>query len=127
MGNIIGIGIDIEENKRMQKIVDQDGKRFLNSVFTENELKVFELVEEKAQYLSSRFAAKEAVMKAFGIPMKWKDMEIMNDDSGKPYVTLLISDAEIMKHRNVKQIFITISHSKDYAIANVLLEGVDDV
>ena len=125
MSKIVGIGIDIEENNRVQRIIDQEGKRFLNSVFTENELKDLEHVKEKAQYLSSRFAAKEAVMKAFGMQMKWKNIEILSDEKGSPYVTLLVSDSELMKTRKVKKIFVTISHSKDYSIANVILEGDD--
>ncbi len=115
---IYGIGNDIVEISRIKEAVEKNS-RFKEKVYSVREI---EYLESKPGYAShaGRFAAKEAVSKALGTGVRGfglKDIEIVNDELGKPYVNLLGELAE--KNRNL-HIYITISHSRDYATATAL-------
>src|SRR5580698_7861625 len=114
---ILGTGIDIIEIDRIQKAVERWGDGFLNYVFTPGEIEFAGKFKFPYQHYAGRFAAKEAIFKATGIPhLTWHDVTIINDASGKPVCYFNNMD---FKHR----ISISISHSRDYAIANAIVEG----
>lgn len=116
---IQGIGIDIIEIERIKNAINAHQMPFLNRLFTEKELeKVYSASEAyRAIHVAGRFAAKEAVVKALGTGFQgisWHDIQILNDEAGKPVVTL--SD-EIAARFNHPRLLITISHSKEHATA----------
>lgn len=112
-------GTDIIEVSRIKKNIEKTGEKFLNRIYTKNEIKYCEEKnKQKYQSYAARFAAKEAVYKALSNFIKeeysWKDFEILNDKNGKPYLNLKI------KIEDLESITITLSHCKEYAVANVL-------
>jgi len=113
---IIGIGIDIIEIDRIQKVIDRWGEDFLKHIFNKEEIEYAQKRKFPTQHYAARFAAKEAIYKAFGNykTLGWKDMTILNDEDGKPYCSL--------KDKNIKnKIFLSISHTKNYAVANAII------
>lgn len=112
-------GTDIVEISRIKKDIETLGEKFLNRIYTENEIKYCESKKnQKYQSYAARFAAKEAIYKALSEYIKgeysWKDFEVLNTDSGKPNVNLKIRIDEL------EDISLTLSHSKEYAVANVV-------
>jgi holo-[acyl-carrier protein] synthase len=117
---IIGSGIDIVEVKRLKKSLTKWGGGFLKKVFTDREIKAAKKRKDWFQHLAGRFAAKEAVFKALDEPKLWfSDIEVMNDKDGKP-VCLLSEKFKNLNHKN--KIVISISHSKNYAVASAVVE-----
>lgn len=117
----ISCGVDIIEIDRVKESIEQLGDKFLNRVFTDKEIEYCESRKnQKYQHYAARFAAKEAVFKAISvmIPNKyginWKDIEILNDDTGRPYVNILNHD---IKSEDVD---VSISHCREYAVANAI-------
>lgn len=114
-------GIDIIEIDRIKNSIDTLGEKFINKVFTKNEI---EYCKNKGKMMYShyaaRFAVKEAAFKAISEELKdkysisWKDIETLNDVNGRPKVEILS-----IKDSLVENIDVSISHCKDYAIANV--------
>ena len=122
---IVGTGIDIVEVFRMRDAISKWGDNFLTKVFTDKEIKYSNSKRFAPQHFAARFAAKEAVVKAFGVarkyPLNWTDIEIFNDEEGKP-VILFSNDALRLKERKkVSEVVVSMSHSKNYAVANVIL------
>ncbi|OYT14488.1 MAG: holo-[acyl-carrier-protein] synthase [Bacteroidetes bacterium 4572_77] len=122
---IFGIGNDIVEVERIEKSLTKYGQRFLDRVFTKEEVEYCQKFNgtENLHY-AARFAAKEAFSKAVGTGFakgfKLNEFGIVNEKSGEP-VAILTGD--LLKKYGKYNIFVTLSHSDDYAIANVLLEG----
>jgi len=113
---IIGTGVDITEVMRLRKAVEKWGEEFLNRVFTSEELENAKTRGSLYQHLAGRFAAKEAVFKAFGDPrLSWKDVEILNDKEGKPRCVILSSRGKKI------DVHVSISHVKNYAVANAII------
>ncbi|MFH0878025.1 MAG: holo-ACP synthase [Candidatus Omnitrophota bacterium] len=112
---IKGHGIDLVEIKRLEHAVKRWGKTFLNRVFTEQELKYSEHKARPMQHLAARFAAKEAIYKAFGTNPKlnFKDIEIYNDRYGRPFCKV--------KNKSVP-VYLAISHTDTHAIASAIIE-----
>ena len=110
------IGTDIIEINRIKKALKNE--KFIKRIYTENEIKYCEEKGvQKYQSYAGKFSAKEAVYKALNTKIdsfKWTDIEILNDENGKPYVNLNI------KVDKINEIEISISHCKDYAIAYVV-------
>lgn len=121
---IDGIGVDIVELKRFQDALDSWGEHFLNKIFTERELSYSKSKVYKVQHLAARFAVKEAVAKAISKGwsggFRWQDVEVENDDAGKPSVILYGQMKEILKDRRV---FISISHSDNVVVAVAIIEA----
>ncbi len=120
------IGIDIIEIDRIKKLVEKND-RFLNKVFTENEIKYFSEKGYKAQTIAGNFCAKEAISKAFGTGIRnfsFKDIEILRDELGKPIVNTYNNLKKICIDYNVLEINVSISHSRDYAVANAFIKKV---
>lgn len=113
---IIGTGVDITEVRRLRQAAEKWGDEFLNRVFTRRELVNAKTRGSWYQHLAGRFAAKEAVFKALGNKnLSWKDVEILNDEDGKPKCIVLNNkgkDAEV---------HVSISHVKNYAVANAII------
>ena len=112
-------GTDIIEIERIKNSVDKFGDRFLNTVFTPKEIEYCESKKtQKYQHYAARFAAKEAVFKALSnninAPDEWKSIEILSEESGRPKVNLKI------EVQDLENIDISLSHCKQYAIANVV-------
>lgn len=118
----IRTGIDIIEIERVKQSIEETDGKFCERVFTQNEIEYCESKKvQKYQHYAARFAAKEAVLKAISqlleskFDIEWKQIEILNDENGRPYVNLL-------KERiNISDIDISISHCKTYAVASVVL------
>ncbi len=117
------IGIDIIEIARLRRVIGHWGARFLYRVYTEPELK---LCRNKPSSLASRFAGKEAVMKALGTGAKgvsWKEIEILAEPSGKPVVRLHGKAQRKAVTLGLDKLAISLSDSKEYAIAFVVGEA----
>ena len=119
----ISCGTDIIEIDRIKQSIENLGDAFLNRVFTENEIKYCESKNnQKYQHYAARFTAKEAVFKAVSSNLKdkysitWKDIEVCNNEQGKPYINLYGINQELFE-----SIDISISHCKKYATANVVI------
>lgn len=123
---ILGTGIDIVEVERINLAVSRHGERFLRRVFTAGEIAYCESSDShRSQRLAARFAAKEATLKAFGLGLrdvKWTDIEVTRDPLGKPAIRLDGRLAEIARAQGVSRLHLSLSHSKDYAIAQVVAE-----
>lgn len=126
---ILGIGIDIIEISRIEKAISKNDA-FLERVFTEKERMYFKSRGGRAEVVAGNFAAKEAVVKAMSTGFRYfefKDIEVLRDTLGKPYVILHNAAKNIINSRNL--IHVSISHSRDNAVANAVietLEGMDD-
>jgi holo-[acyl-carrier protein] synthase len=123
---VIGSGIDIIEVQRVQALKEKWQDRFLKKVFTEKELAYANAKKSCAEHLAARIAIKEALVKAFSENGKkylgdWKDVEVSNDKSGRPYVNLYGNFKRAKKERQVGQIIISASHTHRYAVASVIL------
>ncbi|MCC3145040.1 holo-ACP synthase [Halanaerobium sp. Z-7514] len=123
---IIGTGIDIVKKQRIERLIKKYGERFLQKIYLASEIEYCSKQTNYAASYAARFAAKEALLKALGTGMRnnsWQDIEILNNDLGKPEVKLYNKTAEQAAEMNVEKIFLTISHEKDFSIAQIILEG----
>lgn len=122
---MIGAGVDIVEVFRMKGAIEKWGEGFLAKIFTDREIKYSNSRRFSHQHFAARFAAKEAVIKAFGeprkFPIKWTDIEVLNDDEGKPVMKFHNDALALKKRKKVSDIIISMSHSKNYAVANAIL------
>jgi holo-[acyl-carrier protein] synthase len=120
---VLGIGIDIIEITRIKASVEKFGDRFLDRIFTKNELDYCLKKHNKYQHLAARFAAKEAVFKAMESKWKkgmtWKDIEISNEPSGLPVVKLNGKMKSVLKSEN--NLKISMSHSDNYVTCVALI------
>lgn len=123
---IYGIGIDLVRISRLEEVVNRRGKRFLERVFTPQEIEYCSSKALKIQHYAVRFAAKEAVFKAFGTGwsqgVTWHDVEVFSDEEGRPQVRLSGKCQQLARELQVKQILVSLSHDGDYAIAQALIE-----
>ena len=124
---ILGIGIDIIEVARIQASHKRFGGRFLNRVLHPAEIAYCLTHKKPAPFIAARFAAKEAISKAFGTgigaALGWRDMEIRRKESGEPFVVLHGKGEKLFAARGAKQLLVSLSHTKDYAAATAVLEG----
>lgn len=118
---IKGIGTDVVSVSRIKKLLEKHSKDRLKTIFTTNELKI-----KRPERLAGRFAAKEALSKAFGTGLGkdiwFSDIEIKNNEEGKPDFILNAKIKKLLKKISAKKIFLTISHEKTYAVAFVVIE-----
>jgi holo-[acyl-carrier protein] synthase len=121
---IYGVGIDLVKIERMKDVVEKWGKRFLERVFTEGEISY--CYDKKEPYLSLavRFAAKEALVKAIGsaIPVSLTDIEVINVDTGKPFLKINGRLEDFFKEKLIKKAHLSLSHEHEYGVACVVLE-----
>jgi holo-[acyl-carrier protein] synthase len=125
--HILGTGVDIIETARVDESVKRFGDRFLDRCFWPEEVAYCRSMKFPAVHLAARFAAKEALSKAFGTgiggQLGWKDMEIRKRDSGEPYVALRGKGQELAAARGVTDIFVSLSHCREYAAAHAVIVG----
>jgi len=118
---IFGVGCDIIE---IDRIANMD-KRFLEKHFTENERELFSRKKNPEESIAANFAAKEALSKAIGTGVRGfslNEIEVLRDDLGKPYINVLGKAKEILNDLGIKNIFVSLSHSKELAMGYVVLE-----
>ncbi|MDH2315453.1 holo-ACP synthase [Fusobacterium nucleatum] len=120
---IVGIGNDIIEIERIEKAISKEG--FKNKVYTQKELENIKKRGDRVETYAGIFSAKEAISKAIGTGVRefsLTDLEILNDDLGKPYVVVSKKLDKIIKSKKEDyQIEISISHSKKYVIAMAII------
>jgi len=126
---ILGIGVDIIENNRIKKSIQNN--KFKTRVYSSNELKLSKNVKNKVAYFSKRFAAKEAFSKALGTGfsenLNFKDIEIVSDKKGKPkYAKNKKIIKIVQKKYKIKKFnsFLSISDEKDYSTAFAIMQSV---
>ena len=119
----ISCGTDIIEIKRIKESIEDLGTKFLERVYTNKEIEYCESKHnQKYQHYAARFAAKEAIFKAISgrlnnkYDIGWKDIEVINDENGRPYANLLY-----IKITEIEEMDISISHCREYAVANVVV------
>jgi len=124
---VIGIGTDIVKVSRIQKSLNKYGENFARRILHDNELQIFLQRKISTHYLAKRFAAKEALAKALGTGIakgiSFEEIEVINNDDGKPELILHGTALEIANQLGVECLFISLSDEKKYAIAYVIVEG----
>ena len=123
---ICGIGIDLVENGRLEKIIEKWGIKFLNRVFSAGEIQYCGKHIQSSTHYGARFAAKESFLKALGIGLgmgvKLSDIEVIHDKNGKPVLELCGGAKAQIEKRKITKIHLSLTHTKKYATAIVLLE-----
>jgi holo-[acyl-carrier protein] synthase len=124
---IVGTGVDLIEIDRIQKAHRRHGRRFIDRLFTPAEAAYCLRKKDPYPSLAGRFAAKEAVIKAFshgfGGRWKWIHIEVTRESSGKPSLRLHGTMEKLREERGIKTLHLSIAHSKRDATAQVLLEA----
>jgi holo-[acyl-carrier protein] synthase len=119
--DFISIGVDIVHIERISKNIDDVNDRFINRVYTEDEIKYCKSRKNFSHHFAGRLAGKEAVSKALKLSweegLNWKDIEIINEENGIPRVVLHGKIKKIGHERKIRNIKISISHEKEYAVA----------
>lgn len=121
---IVGVGVDIVEVGRIARALERQPDRFIQRMFTPQEIAYCCASEvQKHGRLAARFAAKEAALKALGLGLrgvKWTDVEVLRDPEGRPSLRLLGRLADIAREQGVTGFHVSISHTKEYALAQVV-------
>jgi len=124
---ILGTGIDLIEVARIAASFEKLGDRFVNRILLPDEIAYSLAHKRPAPFLAVRFAAKEAVSKAFGTgigaALGWQDIEIRRRESGEPFVILHGKGRELFESRGAKKLHVTLSHTEHYATAMAILEN----
>ena len=124
---ILGLGIDLIEVERIRASHERFGERFLNRILRPDEIAYCLGFSQPAPHLAARFAAKEAISKAFGTgigaELGWLDMEVGRHESGQPYVILHDRGLDLLARRGGGQIFLSLSHTGQHACAVAVIEA----
>lgn len=124
---IVGTGIDIAEVPRIRQSIERFGDRFLHRVFTDGEIRYCDSKANRAERYAARFAAKEAAMKALGTGwnhgVRWRDIEVSRQPGHRPTITFHGKAAEFAKKLGATNIALSLTHTADQAIAQVILES----
>ncbi|MGD0798914.1 MAG: holo-ACP synthase [Acidobacteriaceae bacterium] len=124
---VIGIGTDLIEIARIAQSVERFGERFLERIYTPQEIAYCQRKRSSAESLAARFAAKEAAAKALGTGINqgvgWLDLEVVREPSGKPTLRLTGRAAQIANALGVARIALSLTHSRDVALAVVVMEN----
>jgi holo-[acyl-carrier protein] synthase len=124
---IVGTGIDIAEVERIASSIERFGRRFLERVFTPDEIRYCESKANKAERYAGRFAAKEAAMKAIGTGwnrgVTWQDVEVQRAPGSRPVIAFHGKGREFFDKLGAVRAHLSISHTKDSAMAQVILES----
>ena len=123
---ILGVGIDIIEVARIASAYEKFGERFVSRILHADEIAYCLSHKNPAPFIAARFAAKEAISKAFGTGISaelgWQDMEIFKKESGEPFVVLHGKGKKLFKSRRAKRLLVSLSHTANYAAATAVLE-----
>jgi holo-[acyl-carrier protein] synthase len=124
---IVGTGIDIAEVPRIAEAIQRHGQRFLHRVFTEGEIAYCDSKANRIERYAARFAAKEAGMKALGTGwnhgVRWRDVEVCRQPGGRPTIAFHGKAAEFAAKLGTKNVALSLSHTAEQAIAQVILEN----
>lgn len=124
--SVIGIGVDIVENARIEHSLERFGERFLHRIFTAGEIEYCQSMKYPARHFAARFAAKEALSKAFGTgiggAMGWKDVEVRRKPSGEPFLVFTGGAEKLGDERSLTRAWLSLSHTDNHAAATVVLE-----
>jgi len=127
MSRIVGVGVDIVEVDRVRRLIVRHGERFLRRVFTDQEVQYCQRAVHSAQRFATRFAAKEAVLKALGVGwqkgVSFREVEVRINKLGAPSVELGGRALEISRSLSVERLFISLSHDRNYAVALAVAEA----
>ncbi len=125
--SILGLGIDLVDCDRIENSIQRFGDRFLQRVFTAGEIAYAQSMKFPARHLAARFAAKEALSKAFGTgigkSMGWRDLDVQKKESGEPFVVLSGGAEKMAQERGVGKIWISLSHTEQIGMATIVLEA----
>jgi len=123
MSDILGIGVDVESIDRFRNRLKGKNKKFYERIFTPLELEYCFNKKDPYPHLAARFAAKEAVIKAFSGLKKlyFSNIEVKNNDKGKPYLKILAKGQNSKEEVINEKVLLTISHSDKYAVAFVVV------
>jgi holo-[acyl-carrier protein] synthase len=123
---IFGTGIDIIEIDRIKSSIQKYSDRFKSKIFTQKEIDYCHSQADPVKHFAARFSVKEAVLKSFGTGMTggilWKDIEIDRLKSGQPVLNLYGKGEKLFNQLKLKQIHISITHDKNYAVAHAIAE-----
>jgi holo-[acyl-carrier protein] synthase len=124
---IVGTGIDIAEVPRIKQSIERFGDRFLQRIYTAGEIRYCDSKANRVERYAARFAAKEAAMKALGTGwshgVRWRDCEVVRLPGGRPTIVFHGKAGEIAARLGVKNAALSLSHTSEQAIAQVILEG----
>ena len=124
---ILGLGIDIIEVARIAASFEKFGEKFLKRILLPEEIAYCLTHRKPAPFIAARFAAKEAISKAFGTgitaQLGWQDMEIKRKESGEPYVVLHGNGQKLFESRGAARLLISLSHTENYGAATAILEA----
>jgi holo-[acyl-carrier protein] synthase len=124
---IVGTGIDIAEVPRIRQSIERFGERFLQRIFTPGEIRYCDSKANRFERYAARFAAKEAAMKALGTGwnhgVRWRDCEVTRMPGGRPTMTFHGKAGDFAAKLGAKNIALSISHTVEQAIAQVILES----
>jgi len=124
---IVGSGIDIAEVARIREAIERFGERFLERVFTPDEIRYCDSKVNRFERYAARFAAKEAAMKALGTGwnhgVRWRDCEVARLPGGRPTIHFHGKAAEFVAKLGAKNAALSLSHTREQAIAQVILEN----
>jgi holo-[acyl-carrier protein] synthase len=124
---ILGVGIDIIEVARIKASHEKFGARFVSRILHADEIAYCLSHKNPAPFIAARFAAKEAISKAFGTgigaQLGWQDIEIRRKDSGEPFVVLHGKGEKLFKSRRAKRLLVSLSHTANHAAATAVLES----
>ncbi len=123
---IVGTGVDIIEVERVAEAIERYGERFLRRIYTAGEIKYCQSKRNSSERFAARFAAKEAAFKAIGTGLRmgvaWKEVEVRREPSGRPSLNFSGAAAAHAVALGMKRASLSISHTAELAIANVILE-----
>ena len=124
---ILGLGIDIVEISRVNSILDKHNSSFIKRILSDEEKNKLKNKSNINEFCAGRWAVKEAFAKALGTGIgakcKMNEISCVNDDSGKPMILLYGDTLQTFNQLGAKNIFVSISHEKNYACANVIIEA----
>jgi holo-[acyl-carrier protein] synthase len=124
---IVGTGVDLAEVPRIQASIERFGEKFIRRIYTPREIAYVERKANRFERYAARFAAKEAGMKAIGTGWRrgvtWQDFEVANLPSGKPTLLLHGVAAKFAERLAVKNVSLSLTHTRDLGMAHVILEG----
>ncbi len=124
---IVGTGLDIAEVPRIAASIANFGDRFLRRVYTDGEMRYCDSKANRAERYAARFAAKEAAMKALGTGwnhgVRWRDVEVVRQPGGRPTIAFHGKAAEFAAKLGAKNIALSLSHTAQQAVAQVILES----
>jgi holo-[acyl-carrier protein] synthase len=123
---VLGIGLDLVDVERFDAVLQRQGDRFINRVFTEAEQQYCRTKNSPAMFYAARFAAKEAVSKAFGTgigeAMSWLDIEVSHGANGAPVITLHGKARDLALQREVSDVLVSLTHTSITAGASIILQ-----